>query len=187
MTDSILFSDQLSHVTKDGTPSDIEISRVSLPLTLPHSMPIVNPTRPTDDSPSIRIQPSAAPIMSYRPLPTKKVALIPAQGTNKRKHASKSRPIRYFKDERNKEGDTDKCSGDGLLSGESMSSNAPVHAKRQRTSRIATRSSTQTLAPDVNSPNITSLPLAVPGAGTLDSADNGLTNTLPMPIGSREL
>ena len=195
MTDNILFSDQLSHVTKDGTPSDVEISRVSLPLTLPHSTPIVNSTRPTDDSPSIRIQSSAAPITSYRPLPTKKVALIPAQGTNKRKHASKSRPIRYFEDERNEEGDTDKCSGDGSSSGESVSSNAPVRAKRQRTSRIATRSSTRTLAPDVDSPNITSPPLAVkarpflavPGAGTLDSADDGLTNTLPMPIGSPEL
>jgi hypothetical protein len=84
---------------------------------------------------------------NYRALPSRDGSSIPALANKKRKHNAKSRdsrPIRYFEGSGSDEEDGDRQSGDGSSSGESLASNDPTSTKRQKTSRIATRSSTRT-------------------------------------------
>jgi hypothetical protein len=97
----------------------------------------------------------------YRPLPTKTKPPTGAKGTKKRKQASKdTRPIQYFEDSES-ENDSGKQSGDGTSSGDSIRPEA-VSAKRQKISRVATRSSTRGVVPGatVGSPDSASLPPA---------------------------
>ena len=60
-----------------------------------------------------------------------------------------SRPIHYFEGSGGESEDDGSKSGDGSSSGSSMASDTPANVKRQKTSRIVTRSSTQTPVPDV--------------------------------------
>ena len=139
----------------------------------------INSVQPTDDPPTRVQSPTTTTTVrqaNYRPLPTKKP--VPARGTKKRKHNSKTHPIRYFEDSGGEGDDPGGLSGDGSSSGDSVSSNAPAHAKRQRTSRIVTQASTRTPARDVNIPSnppspslvVGTQPLPIPGAGTPDPA-----------------
>ena len=76
----------------------------------------------------------------YRPLPTKTKPSIVPSGTRKRKHASKgARPIQNF-DDFESDNDSDKGSGDGTSSGNSVHSDAAC-AKQQKISQVVTRSS----------------------------------------------
>ena len=192
MTNSVSFSDLLSRGTED------KVVRALSPT--PSQSAPVDSIQPADDPPSAHIQSPTTTItttttttahrVNYRPLPTKKP--VPVHNTKKRKHNPKARPIRYFEDAGSEEDDSGGRSGDGSSSGDSVSINAPAHPKRQRTSRIVTRASTQTPAPDVNTPSnppspppiARTQPLStIPGAGT---AEGGSTATLSASIDSPE-
>ena len=88
----------------------------------------------------------------YRALPPRNRPTTHPPTTKKRKHAPKSgrsRPVHYFEGSGSEgEGDGYK-SGDGSSSGDSIPSDTPTNVKRQKISRIVTRSSTQTPVPDV--------------------------------------
>jgi hypothetical protein len=144
------------------------------PPPIPNST-TANNTPPTDGRLSTRAEPSAPTVArhaNYRPLP-KKIAPVPVQNTKKRKHNAKSRQIQYFED--TESDDSDPGSGNGSSSGVSMPCSAP--AKRQRTSRIATRSSARTSAPDVGVED-------APNPDALSPADDLLTGTPVTPTGS---
>jgi hypothetical protein len=94
---------------------------------------------------------------NYRPLPPRDEPSALALASRKRKHNAKSRdthPIRYFEGSGSDDEGSDHQSGDGSSSGESLAPDAPMSTKRQKTSRMATRSSTQTLAPDVGTTEV---------------------------------
>ena len=100
------------------------------------------------------------------------------EDTKKRKHVSKgSHPIHYFEDS---ESDNDKngdLSDDGSSSGDSIAS-APPRSKRQRTSQIVTRSSTQTLVPGTGAGGASDSTSPVPAVTAIPDA---VTDT-PHPI-----
>ena len=179
-TNGVLFSDELLQMAETRTPPVIQTPGVSLPPMLPNPGPIVDNTPPTNDLPSTHIRSLATTVArqaNYRPLPTKKPVSRPVQDTNKHKHAVKSHQICYFEDEGSEDDGPGDCSGDGSSSGESVSSNAP--AKRQRMSRVVTRSSVQAPAPDMRMEDALDL-------DTPSLADNLLTNTT-MPTSSLNL
>jgi hypothetical protein len=138
-----------------------------------------------------------APRANYRARPTTKVPAVPAQASNKRKHSTKSRPMTYFGDAEDEEEDEEEedkdggnCSGDGSSSGESASSDAPARAKRQRTSRIVTRSSIRTPALSSTSPAPAipgQLPSVVSNANTSDPINDSSTNDVAMSIQTPDL
>ena len=89
---------------------------------------------------------------NYRPLPPRDESSAPPLASRKRKHNTKSRdtrPIRYFEGSGSDDEGSDHQSGDGSSSGESLAPDVPMTTKRQKTSRMVTRSSTQTPAPDI--------------------------------------
>lgn len=129
---------------------------------------------------------------NYRPLPVKKTTSVPVRGAKKRKHSAKQSSTRYSEGEETPS--EDDIEDDGLTSGDSISSNAQASTKRQRTSRIITRSSiripatnegTGGLNPPSPSLAATTEPLpAIPTADTLSSADDLSTTTVATSIGS---
>lgn len=93
---------------------------------------------------------------SYRPLPSRNVSSAPAFISKKRKHTSKPqdiRPFHYLEDSSDENEDTGHASGDGSSSGDSIAADALENAKRQRTSRITTRSLARIPAPDLAAEN----------------------------------
>jgi len=160
-------------------------------------MHIIDDVSSAEDPPSTRIglATTTGHRSNYRPLPAKNTALISGHDTKKRKHIAKSRPIRYFEDTGSEEDDPDNFSGDGSSSGDSVSNDAPSDMKRQRTSRITTRSSARTLAlstgvrvgPSAASPApaLTAQLLPdIPNADIMDPADDLLTNTTTTSVSS---
>lgn len=147
--------------------STIETPQVSPPLTLPNAAPIIDSPLSAGDPSPTRIQSQAATAVrqaNYRPLPAKSTSAKLVEGTKKRKHTSKEpRVVRYFEGSESEDDKAGSDSGDGSSSGESISSNAP--AKRPRTSRIATRSSSRASAPGTGA------------EGTLDSASPAIPNS----------
>jgi len=143
------FSDQLLQTAGTETPPSVTRTPDISPFpTLHNPGPVVDNPPPVDVPPSTHVG-SLAPTVTrqanYRPRPTKKS--IPVLDTKKRKHTVGPGHIRFFEDPASDEDEeSDDPEGDGLSSGESVSSNPPT--KRQRTSRIVTRSSTCTPTPD---------------------------------------
>ena len=122
---------------------------------------------------------------------------VPVQAGNKRKQSAKSRPTNYFEDvedmddsNSDEDKDTGNHSGDGSSSGEYGFSNAPPRAKRQRTSRITTRSSTQTPALSAASPApaVPAQPLSlIPNTNISNPADDSLMNDVAVSIRAPDL
>ena len=103
--------------------------------------------QPTGGLPAL-VQPptiTATSQASYRSLPAKKTSSEPTQGAGKRKYRAKPRPVQYFEDTASEDDNPVNGDGDGSSSGESVHSDAAAPAKRQKISRIATRSSTRTV------------------------------------------
>ena len=191
--DGTSFTDKISQTTKDGMLSDVEISQASLPPT-PHSVPVTNSVQRADGHASARTQSLTAttaatattttvPRTSYRPLPTKKTALIPIRGTKKRKRAPGPHSDRYFDDEWSEDNDSGESDSDGSSS---VPSNTPAPEKRQRTSKIVTRASTRAHRLDSDTPSNplspplaigTQPPLVIPEAGTASPVDGGSADT----------
>jgi len=122
----------------------------------------------------------------YRPLPTKEGGLLRiAESSKKRKHAPEpSRAERRYRDSGG-EGDSE-MSGDGSSSGDSISSQAPVYKKRQRTSRIATRSSTR--IPSAGGASTSEDQMDVgPSPGDTPSVEEGITLTDSNHAGKKDL
>ena len=89
---------------------------------------------------------------NYRPLQSRNESSTPAPIPKKRKHSSKPtnpRPIRYFEGSSDEDEDSGHQSGDGSSSGDSVTSDGPMKVKRPRTSRVMTRSLTQTPVPNL--------------------------------------
>ena len=154
MTHTGLFPDQSLHTARTEMPPPVIRTPGIQPPPLPNSAPIVDGTPSTDDHPSTRIGPTTTTTRqtSYRLLQAKNTSSRPAQGTNKRKHTgSRSVRVRNFEetpqDITSEEDDPGNFSGDGNSSGDSLS-DVPACPKRQRTSRIVTRSSAQTSTTD---------------------------------------
>ena len=134
---------------------------------------------------------------NYRALPAQDLSSTHISTTGKCKHGSKlkdTRPIHYFEGSSSEDDDTGHPSGDGSSSGEDLD---PALAKRQKTSRIMTRSSTRTPAPDIDirgasnsgtlSPALLALPtlpvsssVVTSGAAAITPSDTNVT-TLPDP------
>ena len=104
-------------------------------------------------------------------------------------------PTRFFNDAESNDDDPGSYSGDGMSSGESVSSNAPALPKRQRTSGITTRSSARIPTRDINADDslnpapsaitaTSQLIPATPGVITPDPADGVSANPLAMSITS---
>jgi hypothetical protein len=170
-TNGISFSDLLLQTAATGAPPVVQTPGISPSPTLPNPGPVVgNTPRPLAThvgSSAITVPPRA----NYRPLPTKKAVLIPVQDTTKRKRVAKSNKACYFEGVGSGDDGHDNPSGDGSSSGESVRSNIP---KRQRTSRIATRSSARTPTPDVGAED-------TPNPGTPNPADDLSINTSVTP------
>ena len=138
------------------------------PPTLPRSIPIATTGR-------------------YRALSAKETSVDSAQRAGKRKHAPKSRPIRYVEETDSEDDSPDALDGDGSSSGESVLSDGPAHAKRQRTTRIATRSSARTPVteegtsnvPYPASPALTVPPDLQPANISVDAVDDSLGGNIP--------
>jgi len=113
--------------------------------------------------------------------------------TKKRKHTLKPqdpRPVCYFEGSGCESEGGGHKSGDGSSSGDSIPSDAPTNAKRQKTSRILTRSSTRIPVPDVSDgepSDYTPLPPAVLApmltvtAGTRANASESASTTTAIP------
>jgi hypothetical protein len=138
VTDGMLFTDKVLNIPVPPTPAN-----TVLPPELAQS------TGPTvAQSGSVHTSSSRANYRA-RPLQDNPSTVIPT--TTKRKHASKSKSshtVQFFEDSSSEDKDTGQQSGDGSSSGESLVSNAPASAKRQRTSRVTTRSLAVTPAPN---------------------------------------
>ena len=121
---------------------------------------LVTDVSPINVPPSINVRSTTARKANYRPLPTKKATAIPVKGTKKRKHSAGPPPVQYFEDESTGSEDDAPRSfdGDGSSSGESVRSDAPGHTKRQRTSKVVTRSSIRTPATDEGTRGLDSTP-----------------------------
>ena len=107
---------------------------------------------------------------NYRPRPPQNKPPIVVPTTTKRKHTSKSkssRPIHYFEDSSSKEIDASQQSGNGSSSGDSLAADAPTSAKRQRTSRVTTRSLAVTSAPDLVTKEASNPPSLAPALPVL--------------------
>ena len=190
---TISFLDQLLQAAKTGTPPPVtQTPGVTPSLTPPNAAPIVDDTPSVDNPPSTHNGSTAATTARYRPLPARNTAPAPTRGTRKRKHTSKSRPIRYFEDTESEE---DNFSGDGSSSGGSVSGDVLASKKRQRTSGIITRSSTQAPAPDVGAkdglsvasqaPTLTLQPLpAILNVDAMSPVDDLLIDTAPTSVSS---
>ena len=178
-----------SQVRHPGTTEDMSDTCVS---DSPSSAPTPSTSDPLhSNGPSIIARSGPANTngsrANYRPRPTRIEPSVPTSTSviKKRKHAMKpndSHAIRYFEGSTD-EDDTGYISGDGSSSGESIPSNAPGNAKRQRTSTIKTRSSAQTPAPDLTIENpLEPPPLAL---ATVDIAQLSLltnpTAAVPTP------
>jgi len=188
VTHGDLLLDQLLKGKAKSLPPGTQTPMVT-PRTLPDSALTIDDMPPTEDPPTHPGSTSSiTPRASYRPLPAKKLAPVPVQDTKKRKYVSKSRPIRYFEDTGSEEDDPEVFSGDGSSSGDSLSDSAPSQPKRQRTSKVTTRSSARTSTLDADtqdSPDVAfpapaltvQLPSVIPSINTGVSVDNSLTNT----------
>ena len=143
------FPDQLLQTAGTETPPSVtRTPNISPSPALPNPGPVVDSSTPADDTPSTHVG-SLAPTITrqanYRPRPTKKS--IPVLDTKKCKHTVGPGRIRFFEDPASDEDEEfDDPEGDGSSSGESVSSNPPT--KRQRTSRVVTRSSACTPTSD---------------------------------------
>jgi hypothetical protein len=139
-------SDQL---LRGDNPLLGDTSQVSQPLALPDSVPIIDNVGTADGPPSTHIRPLTVKYGGrYRPLPTKKLPPESVLGLNKRKHSAGLHPVPHLEDVGSEDDNPGSCSGDRSSSGESISSNPPRRAKRQRTSRV-TRSSIRLPVPDL--------------------------------------
>lgn len=98
--------------------------------------------------PTITTTTTAASQAGYRSLPAKKTSTEPTQGAGKRKYRAKPRPVQYFEDTASEDENPGNGDGDGSSSGDSVHSDAAAPAKRQRISRVTTRSSTRTVTPN---------------------------------------
>ena len=183
-----LFSDRLLEAAKTKVPAPAH------PPTFSSSVPTINNTSPAHETPSthVRLTTTAARRANYRPLPTKNATSAPTDGTKKHKHTVDPRPFHYSEDSGSDDDNSDDRSGDGSSSGDSVTFDAPARVKRQRTSRIVTRSSTRTTTADMGksgelnsaspSPTITAQPLpAIPEADAPSSAGVLLTSATATP------
>lgn len=155
--------------------SVVPVPQTSPHLTLPNTTS-ANETQPVDTLPPIHVQrPTAAttapgPQTKYRSRPAQRKSSTPTSGTNKRKHRSKSHHTRFFQDPSSESDENANRSGDGSSSGDSAPSDAPGHPKRLRTSKVTTRSSTQTSAPNLGVQGTLNSPsLPIPGASSIDT------------------
>lgn len=148
MTEKILSVDQRLAHKVEGSPAVNETPNPSI-SPAPNDVSTLQP--PTTIAP-------AAPATTstnrprYRALPPRDQPTTQLSITKKRKHALKSRgprPVRYFEGSGSEGSGNGHESGDGSSSGDSIPSDVPTNAKRQKTSGIVTRSSTRTPAPDV--------------------------------------
>ena len=119
---------------------------------------------------------------NYRPLPPRDTPSNLASMTGKRKHTKSKnpRPIRYFEGS-NSEDDASK-SGDGSSSGDNITSDAPTSSKRQRTSRMKTRSLAQTPVSDPVSDGALNHPSPAPALRTLPLA--AIATAMNTPVAS---
>lgn len=133
---------------KAPTP-DGQIPESDLPPTLPNLVSAVDDTPSVGSRSSTPIGSTATNVRPYsRPLPTKKVP-APIQDTKKRRHAARSRTVRDSDVSTSDEDELGSFDGDDS-SGGSASDVAPAGSKRPRTSRIVTRYSSRTSAPDAS-------------------------------------
>ena len=133
-----LFQDRVLHVVKTEVLSAVHTPGVNPPSTLPNSA--------IDDTPSANNHSftPAGPMITTRqsrPRPTKV-----SESTKKRKHTVKSLAV-CDPEDTSEEDSNPNFDGDGLLSGDTMSDDAPMPPKRPRVSRIVTRSSIATPCP----------------------------------------
>ena len=155
--------------------------QASLPVTRPITTPV--PSRlSSGDGTRIRPRVTTTPHHEMSRQPTAKPSTA-GNGTKKRKHVTKSsRPTPTFGGSDSDESSNQ--SGDGFSSGDTLSSDASVHQKRQKTSAITTRSSTRTHRTGVSP----ALAVARPSPANLDTAapsrDPGLaTPAVARPTG----
>ena len=193
-----LYLDQLLQAPSKTVvpPPAIQTPGVTPSPTLPKSVPIIDDTLSAGAPPSTHNGSATTTTTrgaNYRPRPLKKQVPVPVEDAKKRKRINKSHPIRYYEGSESDEDDANGLSDDGSSSGESLSDGVPTHAKRQRTSRIVTRSSTQDPGSDAGTECgeiATSQALAlttqllpvIPDADAPNLVDNSLTDTAAMSI-----
>jgi hypothetical protein len=136
-----VYPDKLIRAENEGQSTRTEVS----PL-LPNTTPVLDDPSSTNNTRIKSVVTSTHRRGKNRPPPTRKAKLSAVvAGSRKRKHTSGNlSPICDREDSESEKTSYD--SGDGSSSGESISSDAPMHRKRQRTSQIATRSSVRTPA-----------------------------------------